>query len=139
MKIKIKVKIIDIGNEYFIKKCEGFIFVPHITEKSSLKKINKFKNFITDNLNEDNPILLIVKKSDLKKDITENELIEFCNKLNIKIYIESSKNFNNNNFKNNIETIIQESAILVNNKKDNIGNIFYLKEEKKNNKKSCFN
>ena len=97
--------------------------------------IADYAKMINNNTKEDNPILLIAKKSHFKNGLSENDLIQACNKLKIKTYIENSKSLNN--FKNNIESLIQSCSDIVHNKQDKTGNVYQLENS---NKKSgvCF-
>ena len=136
--IKVNVKIINIMDNYFIKKCDGFILAPNITDKNSLDVIADYAKMINNNTKEDNPILLIAKKSHFKNGLSENDLIQACNKFKIKSYIENSKSLENDNFKNNIESLIQSCSDIVHNKQDKTGNVYQLENSNKESKRFCF-
>ena len=136
--IKVNVKIVNIMDNYFIKKCDGFILAPNITDKNSLDVIADYAKMINNNTKEDNPILLIAKKSHFKNGLSENDLIQACNKFKIKSYIENSKSLENDNFKNNIESLIQSCSDIVHNKQDKTGNVYQLENSNKESKRFCF-
>ena len=135
----IRVKFFD-NNINIIKKCDGFILVYDISEKTSFDKIKDLKKKIDDNSYEILPILLIGNKSDLEKKVDKKDAEKLCKKLNIDFGSESScKNLDDDNLEKNINLIIDKSAIAsINNENKKNTNNIALKEEQKKKKGGCF-
>ena len=99
-KIDVKIQIWDIaGQERWIamrtiyyKGTDGVLIVADLTRKNTLEQIEKFWYADLKKNNISSPIILLGNKSDLKKDITEEEIEALGKKIKAKyILITSAK------------------------------------------------
>lgn len=136
----IRVKFVD-NNTNIIRKCDGFILVYDISEKTSFDKIKDLKTIIDNNSYEILPILLIGNKSDLESKVSIKDAKDLSSKLKLDFGNESScKDLNDDNLEKNINLIIDKSAkAYINNENKKITKNVTLKEEGKKKKGGCFN
>ena len=111
-----QIKIIDTpGQEryqsiarLFIKNCQIIILVYDISNRSSFENLKNWVKIIEDYRGDKCAIGIIGNKNDLyeKKEVTDEESIQFANNYNFPFYLSSAKT-NNNNLKELITQLIE--------------------------------